>query len=41
MIILTDGRAGVLADVERFIGGDAERNGSLDAAFGDLFAVDE
>ena len=31
MIILADGRAGVLADVERFIGGNAERDGSLDA----------
>ena len=39
MIILTDGRAGVLADVERFIGGDAERGSSLDAAFGDLPVV--
>src|ERR1700733_14472157 len=41
MIILADGCAGILADVERFIGGNAERNGSLDAPFGDLFAVDE
>src|ERR1700722_8832550 len=41
MIILTDRRAGVLADVQRFIGGDAEWNGSLDAAFGHLLAVDE
>ncbi len=39
MIILADRRAGVFADVQRFICGDAERDASFDPALGHLLSV--
>jgi hypothetical protein len=39
LIILADGSAGVFADVQCLICGDAERNRSLDPALGHLLSI--
>src|SRR3990172_9433388 len=39
VVVLADRRAGVLADIQRFIDRDAERDGALDPALGDLLVV--
>src|SRR5262252_4157451 len=38
-VVLDDGRASVLADIERFVEREASRNGLLDLALRDLLAV--
>src|SRR3990172_107410 len=39
VVVLADRRAGVLTDIQRFIDRDAERDGALDPALGDLLVV--
>ena len=39
LVVLADRRAGVLADIQGFVNGHAERSGPLDAAFGDRLVV--